>query len=129
MAVTWSYCLSVFSELKQKTRELGMDNLGSQRIFIWWRNSSKRKAASGTKFGSGTSYTRKLHFSVEKLFCYLGVGVGWKLYFIACLGAKLHTTDRLYWNLSKYSVKYVKCVKYSGPKNSMLSTLLLVLCV
>lgn len=25
MAVTWSYCLSVFSELKQKTRKLGMD--------------------------------------------------------------------------------------------------------
>ena len=60
MAVTWSFCLSVFSELKQKTRKLGMGNLGS--------HSSKRKAASGTEFGSGTSYARKLHFSVEKLF-------------------------------------------------------------
>lgn len=85
MAVTRGYCLSVSCEFKQKPRKLEKDNIVSQRIFTLCRNSSKRKEASCIEFGSGTSYTRKPHFSVEELLCYFEVGMGWKLGYILLL--------------------------------------------
>ena len=79
-----------------KNKEIGNGQPREPNNIHMVEKQLQKKAASGTELGGGTSYTRKLHFSVEKLFCYFEVGVGWKLYFIACLGAKLHTTDRLY---------------------------------
>lgn len=59
--------------------------MGSQRIFTLWGDSAKRKEVSCIEFGSDTSYTRKPHFSAEKLSCCFEVGTGWKLCYILLL--------------------------------------------
>lgn len=58
-----------------KNKEIGKgQHRESKNIRIVGKHSSKRKEASCTEFGSGTSYARKLHFSVESYSVILGLG-------------------------------------------------------
>lgn len=93
-----------------------MDNLGSQTIFIWWRNSSKKKQLLVLNLAV-VQATPGNYISVLKSYSVI-LRLGWVGNYILLLAQVPNFIP-----LTDYTVKY------SGLKNSMLSTLLLVLCV
>lgn len=117
MAVTWSYCLSVFSELKQKNEEIGNGQTQGAKQYSYGGETAPKEKQFLVLNLAVVQVTPGNYISVLKSYSVI-LGLGWVGNYILLLAQVPNFIP-----LTDYTVKY------SGLKNSILSTLLLVLCV